>query len=161
MRVISPKSLFLLLWILGFAGCASSPNSVSSVLEPAPVEPEATQSAADALPAPPAAPRPGDQLVEQLRKLGYQGLGLEFEDPKTIELLEKVFAAPDAQGRDIKLVYTGMRLQYDAAQKSITIGGTKDLKAILTFIKKKVPKGPPAPVPPPTESSQAPILPNQ
>lgn len=153
------SKFFLLSWLVAaLVGCASSPEAPSSVLEPAPVEPTAEETV---VPAEPVAPKPHERLVAQLKRLGYEGLGLEFEDPKVLDLLEKVFTAPETHGRDIKLVYTGMRMQYDKAQKSITIGGTKDLKVILAFFKKHVPKGPPPPPIPPTESSQAPVLPNQ
>jgi hypothetical protein len=136
MRVIFFSQLVGLV-ALALTGCASSPDSPSSVLEPVEEPTAAAEVAAEPVVA---APTPASPLLEQLRQLGYQGLGMEFEDPKVLALLTKVFASPEAQNLDLKLVYTGMRMQYDASQKSITIGGTRDIKVILAFLKKNVPK---------------------
>jgi hypothetical protein len=139
------------------AGCASTGDAPSSVLEPV------VESVADAYPAE-SAPKPADPLLEQLKALGYQGLGLEFEDPATLELLQKVFSYPETHGLDLKLVYTGLRMQYDATQKSITIGGMKDPALIVAYIKRHVPRAPAAPVatppPSPTPSPGASLAPS-
>ncbi len=121
------------------AACASSPDSPSSVLEPV--------TETEVPPPEEPAPKPSDKLTAILDELGYEGFGMEYENPATLTLLEKVFSAPEAKSRDIKLVYTGGRLQYDAAQKSVTIGGTTNVKQILNFLK-KVPKRKEEPVKP-------------
>lgn len=149
MRVETRKYLLTALSLFFWGGCASSPDSPSSVLEPV-TETESAPPAEETL-----VPKPSERLLEQLRALGYQGLGLEYEDPSTIALLEKVFAAPEAQGLDLRLVYTGMRMQYDATQKSVTIGGTNSVAAILAFLKKSVPKRPAGAVPPPAGATPA------
>lgn len=144
MRVVPLKYLRVALAGLLLVGCASSPDSPSSVLEPVT---EASPVAAPVV-EPPAPPKPHDRLVEQLKALGYEGFGLEFEDPSTIAFLEKVFASPQTHNLNLKHVYTGMRMQYDPVQKSLTIGGTKSLSVVLAFLKKKVPKRPAiAPIP--------------
>ncbi len=139
MRAAILQSVISFCGALWVAGCASAPDSPSSILEPV-TENEASAPSTEAV-----APHPSERLREQLSALGYQGLGMELEDPATLALLEKVFSAPEAQGLDLKLVYTGIRMQFDASQKSLTNGGTKDVAVILAFLRKSVPKRPVTP----------------
>lgn len=128
--------MFFLIFLVRCAGAGDAP---SSVLEPVTEDDAAPPAAVEA---PPPAPKPADRLLEKLRALGYKGLGMEFEDPSTLTFLEKVFDTPEAKSLDVKHVYTGMRMEYDGVQKSLTLGGTRDIKAVLNFLKKKVPRLP-------------------
>ncbi len=84
-------------------------------------------------------------LLERLKVLGYDGVGLEFESENTLEFLGRIFQSPRAANRKIKLMYTGMALSFDPKHNSLTIGGTTDVEAVLKYIEKQVP---PKPVPP-------------
>lgn len=141
---MSKALFFTSFFLILLGGCASSAESPSSVLEPVAEENNAPPSVLEeAQPTPPPAPKPADRLLEQLRALGYEGTGMEFEDPSTLEFLEKIFASPEAKNLDVKNVYTGMRMEYDKVQKSLTLGGTRDLRSVRSFLKKKVAKRPP------------------
>lgn len=79
------------------------------------------------------------QLNEKLQSLGYEALGLQFESDETLSLLGKVFDSPLSQNKQIRIIYTGLEMSYDAKHQSLTIGGRKDLKSILNFIHKNIP----------------------
>ena len=79
-------------------------------------------------------------INERLQSLGYEGLGLQFETDETLLLLGRIFDSPMSQNRQIKLLYTGLAMSYDPKHRSLTIGGGKDLKVILDFIDKNIPK---------------------
>ncbi|MBY0370438.1 hypothetical protein K2X33_07110 [bacterium] len=131
--------VILILYVV-LSACAS----VSDPLSPSPVlEPEATPivEKPSVAPVSPAV----QQLTAKLVELGYEGTALELESPDTIDLWWKVFSQPTAANRAIRTVYTGAKMDYDPTPESLTIGGTRDPKAVLAFIKKKVPvrKNPP------------------
>ena len=79
------------------------------------------------------------KLMELLKAQGYEGIGLQYESERTLEFLGRVFSDPRSFNRQIKLVYTGLQLAYDAQHQSVTIGGTTDANAVLSFLQKKVP----------------------
>lgn len=123
-------------------GCSSQPESqqvnteppkVSDVLEE--VKPEQPSNAPDSTQENPVLSR----LTQKMQALGYEVIGLQFETNETLLLLESVFDSPVSQNRQIRIVYTGVTLSYDAKHRSLTIGGTQDTKAILKFIEKNVP----------------------
>ena len=80
-----------------------------------------------------------EKLTQQLKDLGYEGVGLQYESEPTLALSSKVFSDSRAAGRQIKLVYTGLQMAYDSRHQSFTIGGTASAEAILSFIQKKIP----------------------
>lgn len=79
------------------------------------------------------------ELSATLARLGYQGVGLQYESEGSLQLLKTVFSDPRAAGRKVKLVYTGLHMSYDPKYQSLTIGGSADAGAILDYISKKVP----------------------
>lgn len=79
------------------------------------------------------------QLEQLLTGLGYKAVGLEYEDPSTLQVFTTVFSNPLTHGRSINLVYTGQSMAYDPEQKSLTVGST-DPATIVGFITRKVPK---------------------
>ena len=79
-------------------------------------------------------------INERLQSLGYEGLGLQFETDETLLLLGRIFDSPMSQNRQIKILYTGLAMSYDPKHRSLTIGGGKDLKVILDFMDKNIPK---------------------
>lgn len=86
-------------------------------------------------------PSPGyDRVMSLLAGLGYQGIGLEHEEKETLEFLEQVFLSSQSQDREIERVYTGLKLSYDAEQKSLTLGEDRSLTKTLQFIQKTIPK---------------------
>lgn len=147
------RKTFVALAILTLAlGCASQ----SPVLEEVPPQaaatpsgsapaPEATSSTtADASQDAKANPA-YQELVAQLARLGYQGVGLEYESNASLQLLKSIFSDPRAANRRVRQVYTGLNLAYDAKYSSLTIGGSADAGVILDFIDKKVPRAAAAP----------------
>ncbi|MCB0417256.1 MAG: hypothetical protein H6617_09400 [Bdellovibrionaceae bacterium] len=80
------------------------------------------------------------ELSAALSKLGYQGVGLRYETPSVQKMLTQVFSDPKVAGRNIKLLYTGLALSYDAKQGSLTIGGTMEPMVIVEYIQKHVPR---------------------
>lgn len=80
-----------------------------------------------------------EKLTQQLKDLGYEGVGLQYESAATLALLSEVFSDSRAAGRQIKLVYTGLQMAYDSRHQSFTIGGTASAEAILGFVQKKIP----------------------
>ena len=130
------------LMVLVGIGCSSQPepqkvetepSKVSDVLEE--VKPEQPFNAPDSTQENPVLSR----LTQKMQALGYEVIGLQFETNETLLLLESVFDSPVSQNRQIRIVYTGVTLSYDAKHRSLTIGGTQDTKAILKFIEKNVP----------------------
>lgn len=83
-----------------------------------------------------------DKVMTLLASLGYQGVGLEHEDKETLEFMEKLFSLPQTHRRAIERVYTGLKLAYDAEQKSFTLGEKVSLDKTLKFIQKNIPKKP-------------------
>lgn len=79
------------------------------------------------------------KLMEHLKSLGYEGMGLELESNEMLSFLLALFSSPATANRKIKRVYTGQSLEYDPKAEAITIGGTTDKTKVLNFIKKKVP----------------------
>lgn len=79
-------------------------------------------------------------ISEKLRSLGYEALGLQFENDETLLLLGNVFDSSISRDRQIKIIYTGLSMSYDSKHQSLTIGGTKNLTSILNFIDKNIPK---------------------
>ena len=87
------------------------------------------------------APAPGyEKVMNLLAGLGYQGIGLEHEDKETLEFLEQVFTSSQTHERDMERVYTGLKLSYDAEQKSLTLGEGSGIEQTLQFIQKNIPK---------------------
>ncbi len=86
-----------------------------------------------------------NELKQILDKSGYQGVGLKFEADATLQLLTRVFSNPSTENRQIQLVYTGGAMLYDSQYKSLTVGGLKDVNAIVAYIQKNVPLKPPPP----------------
>jgi hypothetical protein len=116
-------------------GCASQAptlDSPSPVLEP--VDPIAEQ-----LPIEPPVSEELAKLKAKFSELGYEGVGMEVESAEVLSFLMQVFSSPVAVGRKIQAVYTGAANDYDASHESLTIGGTRDVKTVLAFIKKKIP----------------------
>ncbi len=141
-------TVVLFLSLLGVASCATSPESLeeaapsqasvaaagsSSVLE------AAEESEAEEAPIVNGVAPAFQKLQAKLEELGYEGIGLEHETEDTLAVLLRVFSDPALIKRRIKGVYTGGAMDYDPAPESLTIGGTSDVRAILSFIKKKVP----------------------
>lgn len=117
------------------AACSSSPTvpnpvSESDILEPA----DAPSSEIVALPSPQL-----EKVLQLLTSLGYQGIGLEYEDEATLKFLEAVFSSPKVRNRKIALVYTGMQYSYDKEQQSLTLGEDEKVAKALRFIEKNVP----------------------
>jgi hypothetical protein len=79
------------------------------------------------------------QLNEKLQSLGYEALGLQFESDETLLLLGKVFDSPVSHNKQVRIIYTGLEMSYDSKHQSLTIGGRKDLKSILSYIQKNIP----------------------
>ncbi|GEM_PF-2390344 len=79
-------------------------------------------------------------VSEKLKNLGYEALGLQFENDDTLLLLGNVFDSALTYDRKIKIIYTGLEMSYDSKHQSLTIGGTKNLGTILNFIDKNIPK---------------------
>ena len=127
--------IFLVLVLCHIMGCASTestPGGADGVLEP--VDPSAS-----ATPSPSVSPWL-PKLMERLTVVGYEGVGLTYESDGTLEMLFKVFSDPLTANRQIRFVYTGLANAYDAKAQSLTVGGTSNVTAILTFIQKKVPR---------------------
>ena len=88
-----------------------------------------------------AAPAPGyEKVMNLLAGLGYQGIGLEHENKDTLEFLEQVFTSSKTHERELERVYTGLKLSYDAEQKSLTLGEGSSVEQTLQFIQKNIPK---------------------
>ena len=81
-----------------------------------------------------------DELMSVLGQLGYEGVGLQFENDSSLEFLIKLFSDPRMRDRKLRLIYTGLEMSYDARHQSLTIGGTRELEKIFAFIDKNVPK---------------------
>ncbi len=124
--------LMVFVWISGCASESATLESPSPVLEP--VDPIAEELPIES-PVPPELAK----LRAKLAELGYEGVGMEVESGEVVAFLLQVFSSPTAAGRKIQSVYTGAANDYDAAHESLTVGGTRDLKSVLAFIKKKVP----------------------
>src|SRR5271167_573258 len=95
----------LLAFVLLVAACASSPEpqaaspsksppTGSGVLEPA----EAEAKAAAETPPPPSNPTL-EKLLALLKTKGYDGIGLEYENQPTLELLTRVFSDAKTSNR--------------------------------------------------------------
>lgn len=80
------------------------------------------------------------KLTQTLSKLGYEGVGLEFESKKTLNLLERVFEDERTWNRNLKRVYTGLYMNYDKKYQSLTVGGTSDPAQIVNFIAENIPQ---------------------
>lgn len=78
-------------------------------------------------------------LEEVLSGLGYRGIGLEYEEAATLQVLRQAFQDPGVKGRKIGLVYTGLHMAYDVKQEALTVG-SMDPQVIVRFITSKVPK---------------------
>lgn len=118
------------------SGCSSTPpdGSSSEILEPV---------KENGAVAPDPAPSTNFlRLQELLIKLGYEGVGLAFESDESLQLLTTVFSDPRVANRQIRLVYTGLQMVYDAKYQSLTIGGTTQSSAIIDFIQKDIPLRP-------------------
>lgn len=128
-------------------GCASH-ERVNPVLEPAEAESEK-----------PIQTRPAnyEKLMGLLSNLGYEGVGLEYDDEKTIDLLIAIFSDPRAKGLKLRLVYTGLTMSFDVAQDSLTIGGVSNAQSALEFMRKHIPAAVAAPRPTPKEGT--PVVP--
>lgn len=116
--------MILLLFFLG--GC----SSVSPILEPVESEVPVVET--------PRAPS-FDKVMQLLQGLGYEGVGLELEDEKTLEFVLSVFSNEKAQKRKIRFVYTGLQLSFDKEQSSLTLGENTNLQKTLRFIEKNIP----------------------
>lgn len=127
MRLVSVIILSCLL-----TSCASN-ETTSSVLEPVDEKTETSE---------PAKAPSFEKLNAQLTQLGYQGVGLDYESEETLSFLLQVFQDPKVAGRNIRLVYTGLKMAYDAEQSSLTVGGVTQVSMAVDFISKKVPKKP-------------------
>lgn len=121
---------FMLLW-----GCASTTvESPSEALEPV-GEPEerplplAEESGELVEPTP-----QYQKLKDQLESLGYQGVGLQYENPPVLEFLYSVFSDPRTAGLPLKRVYTGLQMAYDRQHHSVTIGGTRDVESVIRYL---------------------------
>ncbi len=128
--------LLLLVCFLFLGSCASphkSKDSEFSVLEPLEkneqreVNPEPTNK------------EEYDKLVTILNSLGYKGIGLEYENKEILNFLFDLFSDEITHNRRIKLIYTGLRMEYDPIHESLTIGGLRQKNEVLDYIKKKVP----------------------
>lgn len=131
------KLIITIIWV-GISACAEKTPVVdppASVLEPV----EDTVEVPTPPPDTSAAPATLEALKVQFGKLGYDGIGLEHEDESLLQMLLVVFKDPAAANRKIRSVYTGGAMEYDGQSETLTIGGTKDAKSILAFLKKKVP----------------------
>ena len=82
------------------------------------------------------------KLSALLKSLGYDGVGLQYEAVETQNLLYSLFSDPSTHNREIQLIYTGAALAYDPRYKSLTVGGTKELPALINYIQKNVPARP-------------------
>lgn len=135
MRVLSIFALCLL------AACSSSPTE-NGILEPLEEKTPPAGLAEPAPAAPPSAPAASpalQKLLDLFATLGYEAVGMTYEDDATLNLLHRVFSDPLAANRAIKLVYTGHQMAYDAKAQSLTVGGSADAKVILAYLK-KIPK---------------------
>lgn len=126
-------NLLLAATLFTLFGCAASPESKvagDGVLVPASAE----------TPAAAVATSPHyEKLMALLTSLGYEGVGLQFESDEVLALLVDVFSQPKAKNRQLKMVYTGYDMSYDAAAKSLTIGKLKSSAEIISFLQKNVP----------------------
>lgn len=120
-----------LLGSLSLIGCAS--EGMNSVREPSGLESYDSPAPQDG---------PGAKLTEILKANGYQGAGLRYESPKTIDTLIQVFSDSRTAGRQIAVVYTGIGMSYDENYKSLTVGGTADVETMVNFIDKHIPLKP-------------------
>jgi len=131
------KVLIITLMLLG---CAESPptnansSKVSGVLEE--VGTEQNSLGASGAPDNPLL----RNITDKLQGLGYEALGLQFENDETLLFLGSIFDSPITHDRQIRIIYTGLELSYDSKHKSLTIGGAKNLASILNFIEKNIPK---------------------
>lgn len=88
----------------------------------------------------PVPPNPAYQrLMELFQSQNYEGVGMQFESDETLDLLYKVFSDQKTWNREIALVYTGLQMSYDNRHKSLTVGGTTSVTAILGYIQKHIP----------------------
>lgn len=79
------------------------------------------------------------ELMQRLKELGYEGVGLEHESAAIHELMLEVFSDNVTANRQIKYIYTGIHMGYESKVQSLTIGGTDNIEAIKSYIKKNVP----------------------
>lgn len=79
---------------------------------------------------------PLHKLSELLKNLGYEAVGMNYENETTLQLLIKVFSDPSAQNRAIQFVYTGFQMAYEPKAQSLTVGGANEPSVILKFIHK-------------------------
>ncbi len=129
-------------WILSLTRCVSQPENAAQPVKPKVpgVLEEVNNETSDSSKVPNSSNLLVSNLSEKLAALGYEALGLAFEEDDTLLLLGKVFDSPVAQNRNIKIIYTGLMMSYDPVYQSLTINTTQDLGSILRFIDKKVPK---------------------
>ena len=128
-------AILIVFFLVLHVSCSSNPSiqkssSESDVLEPADTPSSETVS----LPSPHL-----EKVLQLLASLGYQGIGLEYEDEATLNFLEAVFSSPKVRNRKILLVYTGMQYSYDKEQQSLTLGEDEKVVKALRFIEKNVP----------------------
>ncbi len=136
--VIVRKSL-IGIGFLVLAQCASKPATTPAVLEPVNGQASVPTGNEDSGVAISAVDPALAKLKDLLSKLGYEGVGLEFESADTLALLQSVFSDKRTANKDIRFIYTGITMAYDAGGKALTIGGTRDVQSVITFISKKVP----------------------
>jgi hypothetical protein len=147
------RSLIVLLGSIFICCCASVPEQEKSPPSPISKVLEEVNENSPTTEAPDSKTNPLlSNISETLKGLGYEALGLSFESDETLLLLGKVFDSPLTHDRKIRIIYTGLQMDYDAKHQSLTINGEKDLATILSFIDKNVPKQ--IPDPPPASSIQ-------
>lgn len=125
-------------------GCSSN-----SVLEPVEATAETPETPIES-----PVPAAFETLRAKLGEHGYEGVGLDLETVESLERLLTVFSDPAAANRRIKQIYTGAANDYDAANESVTLSGSSDAKAILAFLKKRVPMQGEQVAPPPVRRAK-------
>jgi hypothetical protein len=128
-------SVLIVFFLFLQVACSSNPalqksGGESDILEPA----DAPSSETVSLPSPHL-----EKVLQLLASLGYQGIGLEYEDEATLNFLEAVFSSAKVRNRKILLIYTGMQYSYDKEQQSLTLGEDEKVAKALRFIEKNVP----------------------
>ena len=83
------------------------------------------------------------RLKALLSEMGIEPVGLELEPEEVLERIYTLFERLKKEGRwPIRMVYTGLRMEYDPQYQALTIGPVS-VEEAYRYIKRRLKRGPP------------------